>query len=93
MLAFTYDHSVIKVYFNGEPDENGYYNPFYWDKPIFDGGKNGADFTIVQRALPSCLPTHGEGFSGFLGGLAVYDRALRETEIAQLYKSTMKEQF
>tara|TARA_Y100001980_G_C14556916_1_gene353646 strand:- start:48677 stop:49567 length:891 start_codon:yes stop_codon:yes gene_type:complete len=96
MIAFTYDHESIKVYFNGELDENGNYNPFYWDKPIFDGGENGADFTVAQRALPAWpgypeveKPTHGEGFAGLLGGLAVYDRALKANEIENLYKSSM----
>jgi len=95
MIAFTYDHQSIKVYTNGELDSNGNYNPFIWDKPIFDGGKNGADFTVAQRVLPKWPgypeveePTHQEGFGGILGGLAIFKRALGANEIKQLYEST-----
>lgn len=96
MVAFTYDQKSMRVYFNGELDENGNYNPFFWNKPIFDGGKDGSDFTVAQRALPQWpgypdveVPTHNEGFSGLLGGLAVYDRALDASEIKRLHMSTM----
>lgn len=95
MLSFTYDHNSIKVYFDGDLDGNGNSNPFYWDKPIFDGGKNGADFTVAQRALPKwpgypeTPPDRSEGFSGLLSGLAIYDRALDSEEIKSLYNSTM----
>lgn len=100
MIAFTYDHKSLKVFFNGELDENGNYNPFFWEKPIFDGGKDGADFTIAQRALPAwpgypieVVPTHNEGFGGLLAGVAIYDRALNVDEVMGLYKSTMKHIF
>ncbi|WP_197440010.1 LamG domain-containing protein [Calycomorphotria hydatis] len=96
MLAFTYDHHAIRVYTNGKLDENGNYNPFYWDKPIFDGGEEGAHFTVAQRALPAWPgypeveePTHHEGFGGVMGGLAVYERALSAEEIKTLYEATM----
>jgi hypothetical protein len=92
MLAYTYDHRAVKVYLNGEFDSNGNYNPFFWDKTIFDGGSNGSDFTVAQRALPKWPgypeveePTHPEGFDGVLGGLAVYNRALTADEIKKLY--------
>ncbi|MGK7397786.1 MAG: LamG-like jellyroll fold domain-containing protein [Candidatus Cyclobacteriaceae bacterium M3_2C_046] len=96
MIAFTYDHEAIRVYFNGELDKNGNYNPFYWDQPIFDGGEDGGDFTIAQREVPSWpdypegQPGNKVGFGGVLGGLAVYNRALGPSEIQQLYQSTMK---
>ncbi len=96
MIAYTYDQEAIRVYTDGELDENGNYNPFYWDKPIFDGGAEGSDFTVAQRALPKWPgypeveePTHPEGFDGVLGGLAVYDRALSDQEIKSLYNATM----
>jgi len=97
MIAFTYDHKSLSVYFNGTLDENGNYNPFVWDHPIFDGGKDGSDFTVAQRALPKwpgypteVVPATGEGFGGLLGGLAVYDRALGSNEINRIYESTMQ---
>ena len=96
MIAYTYDHQALRVYVNGEVDRNGNYNPFYWDKPIHDGGKDGADFTVAQRLVPSWpdypegTPGNIVGFGGVLGGLAVYKRALEPKEIKNLYESTMK---
>jgi len=96
MLAFTYDHEAIRVFFNGELDANGNSNPFYWDKPILDAGENGADFTVAQRAVrtwpdyPQGAPGNKVGFGGTLGGLAVYNRALTADEMRGLYEATMK---
>jgi len=92
MIAFTYDHNAIKVYFNGKLDENSNYNPFVWDKPIYNGE---ADFTVAQRAVPSWpgypegMPENKVGFGGLLGGLAVFNRAITADEITRLYQSTM----
>ncbi len=94
MIAYTYDHEAIRVYTNGELDENSNYNPFYWDKPIFDGADRGADFTVAQRGVhswpdyPEGTPGNKVGFGGILGGLAVYDRALTAQEISDLYTAT-----
>jgi hypothetical protein len=97
LIAYTYNHKAIKVYFNGDFDENRNYNPFYWDKPIFDGGEDGADFTVAQRAHPQWPgypvaeePTLPEGFGGHIAGLAVFDRALEPEEIRKIYQETMK---
>jgi len=95
MVAFTFDGEVIKVYVDGQLDENGNYNPFYYDGPIYDGGKEGADFTVAQRDhpkwpdYPEGTPDHNEGFDGKIAGLAVYDRALTVEEIRTIYSSTM----
>ena len=96
MLAFTYDGEWIKVYVDGQLDSNNHYNPFHYDGPIFDGGENGADFTVAQRDHPK-WPTYpkgviqnDEGFDGKLGGLAIYNRALTKDEISTLYKTTTK---
>ena len=79
MIGFTFDQEVNRVYCDGVLDENANSNPFRWQKPIFDGGSDGSDFTVAQRALPKWpgypaveAPTHGEGFGGVLGGLAVF---------------------
>ena len=98
MIAYTYDHEALRVYVNGELDRNGNCNPFYWDKPIHDGGKHGADFTVAQRSVPSWPdypkgePGNKVGFGGVLGGLAVYKRALSTEEIKKLYASTLPDQ-
>lgn len=89
-VAFTWDTRQICVYVNGLLDANGNANPFPFDAPIFDGGDTGADFTVAQRAMavwhdyPDGLMPADEGFSGLFGGLAVYDRALTEAEVAAL---------
>ena len=94
MVAYTYDHRALRVYVNGTLDPNRNYNPFYWDKPIHDGGKGGADFTVAQRRVPS-WPNYPEGepgnevgFGGALGGLAIYKRALTPEELKDLYAAT-----
>lgn len=95
MVAFTFDGEAIKVYVDGKLDENSNFNPFHYDGPIFDGGENGSDFTVAQRRVPTWptypdgVPGNKVGFDGRLGGLAVYDRALTETEISNLYQSTL----
>lgn len=94
MLTSTYDGSRIKVYVNGSLDENPGYNPFLYEKGIFDAGINGADFTVAQRAVPKWpdypqnAPDNGVGFSGYLGGLGIFDRALTPAEIYELYQFT-----
>ena len=96
MIAFTYDHEQLKVYFNGDLDANGNYNPFLWDKPIFDGGEQGGDFTVAQRDVhswpdyPHGMPTNKVGFGGQLGGLGVFGRALRAEEIRLIYNSSIQ---
>ena len=98
MVAFTYDHKAVKVYIDGGLDENGNCNPFYWDKPIYNAGDKGGDFTVAQRSVPSWpdfpegVPGNKVGFGGILGGLAVYSRALKPDEITCLYESTITKQ-
>jgi hypothetical protein len=69
-------------------------NPYFYDKGIFSydpvkhaetkpGG--GADFTVAARyAVGSML---GEALKGALGGLAVFNRALTDEEVAALHAS------
>ena len=70
-----------------------FYGVPYTDKPIFDGGENGANFTVAQRAIPQWqgYPKTRfveQGFSGLLGGLAVYNRALSGSQIATIHAAT-----
>ena len=96
MIAYTYDQQALRVYVNGELDRNGNGNPFPWNKPIHNGGKDGADFTVAQRSVPSWPeypkgePGNKVGFGGVLGGLAVYQRALTAKELKLLYSSTLQ---
>ncbi len=96
MASYTYDGEELRVYFNGELDSNGNANPFKWAKPIHDPGKDGADFTVAQRAVPKWPgypeqeeSPHNVGFAGLLGGLAVYNRALDAEEMRGIYEATM----
>ena len=96
-MAFTYDGKYIRSYFDGKfktrPKElidhtkgfPGYpdgvvqsKNPYYFPDGI---GDNGSDFTIGAVLLKSGM---GNFFKGKIGGLAVYNRALNDAEIAAI---------
>ena len=99
MIAYTYDHEFLRVYVNGKLDEHPGYNPFPWNKPIFDGGEEGADFTVARQCLPNWphypeaeKPMRKQGFGGKLGGLAVYQRALSADELKTMHAVTLGKQ-
>ncbi|WP_020619315.1 LamG domain-containing protein [Paenibacillus daejeonensis] len=77
-IAFTYDGQTARCYLDGKLDEREQWNPFAYEGGLFDGGTDGADFTVaaVNR---SGVP--GNFYSGLLGGLAVFNRALTEEDI------------
>ncbi|MGF7218683.1 hypothetical protein GGR92_004862 [Spirosoma lacussanchae] len=98
-IAFTYDGKAIKSYLNGvfeaRPAElidhtrgmagypNGLTqtkNPYYFPDGI---GNNGSDFTVGAVLLKSGM---GNLFTGKIGGLAVFDRALSATELTRLVR-------
>jgi sugar lactone lactonase YvrE len=83
-VAMTYDGQQIKSYRNGQFDGRANRNPYPYAEGIFDGGEDGADFTVgaVHR-----LGKIGNDFVGQLGGLAVFDRALSADEIQQIHKN------
>lgn len=91
-LAATYDQKDLRMYVDGKLDSLEDHNPYpYNNKPIFDGGTNGADFTVGQRSIaswknyPNGAQPKTVSFDGVLGGLAVYDRALTAQEIAGIH--------
>lgn len=87
-LAMSYDGHAARVYINGILDTNSgssaggeSLNPY--PHGIFDGGRNGADFTV------GALDTAGvmkNWLYGDLGGLAVYRRALAAEEMQALHR-------
>jgi len=96
-IAFTYDGTYIKSYLDGVFEERepelikntagfeGYpegliqsKNPYYYPDGM---GDNGSDFTVGSVLLSVGM---GNFFHGQIGGLAVFDRALAEEEIAGL---------
>jgi hypothetical protein len=83
-LAMTYDGKASRVYVDGRLDALASYNPFPYPDGLFDGGPDGADFTVgaVHRGNE-----WGNFFGGQIGGLAVFRRALSEAEMRALAAS------
>jgi len=98
-VAFTYDGQYIRSYLNGvfekrEPElikntsgfdgyPNGLVqskNPYYFPDGM---GNNGSDFTVGAVLLKSGM---GNYFKGQIGGLAVFDRALKDSELLAIAK-------
>jgi hypothetical protein len=96
-VAFTYDGKYIKSFLNGEFQSrepelidhtkgfDGYpdgliqsKNPYYFPDGM---GNNGSDFTVGAVLLKSGM---GNYFTGLIGGLAVFNRALYDDEIENL---------
>ncbi|MFD0960180.1 LamG domain-containing protein [Paenibacillus chungangensis] len=85
-VAFTYDGNEARSYLDGVLDRREQYNPYHYPDGLFDGGEDGADFTVgaVDRSGEI-----GNFYNGLLGGLAVFNRALAEDEIMLLHQSSM----
>jgi len=83
-LAMTYDGRESRVYVNGRLDAREQFNPFAYPDGLFDGGADGADFTVgaVHRG-----GEWGNFFGGQIGGLAIFKRALSEAEMQALAAS------
>jgi len=81
LLVMRYDSKESRVYVNGKLDALEQYNPFPYADGLFDGGEDGSPFTVgaVHRG-----GSWGNFFGGRLGGLAVFNRALSDEEIASL---------
>lgn len=80
-VAFTYDGTYAKAYMNGKLDERPGRNPYHYDEGIFDGGADGADFTVggVSRS-----DEMGNWFTGTLGGLAIFRTDLSDDTLKEL---------
>ena len=96
-ISFTYDGNYIRSYLNGVLEKRapelinhtkGFEgfpdglvqskNPYYFPYGI---GNNRSDFTVAAVLLKSGM---GNYFKGQIGGLAIYDRALKEKELKRL---------
>jgi len=97
-VAISYDGAEARSWLNGvldvrEPQGEAGRNPFRYPEGLFKGS---ADFTVGAVDRPDGVVSDGRGgfiesggsianpFTGLLGGLAVYDRALSEEEFATL---------
>ncbi len=91
-VAATYDGSSARAYLNGALDARGDRNPYHYPGGLFDGGPNGADFTVGAVARPETVTPEfqevghvvANRFHGLLGGLAVFNRALPAAELLLL---------
>ncbi|WNR44058.1 LamG domain-containing protein [Paenibacillus roseipurpureus] len=85
-VAFTYDGEYARSYLNGILDEREGRNPYPYPGGLYDGGEDGADFTVgaVDR-----LHEIGNYFVGSFGGLAIYNKALSANELSELYAATL----
>ncbi len=103
-VAFTYDGKYIRSFVNGVFQERapeliahtkgftGYPNGLVQSKnPYFypDGiGDNGSDFTVGAVRLKRGM---GNFYKGYIGALAVYNRALSETEMLEIHRAVSNE--
>ncbi|MDF2962850.1 MAG: hypothetical protein K0S39_4585 [Paenibacillus sp.] len=79
--AFTYDGTYAKVYLDGSLDKRETYNPYLYDKGLFNGGIEGADFTVGGVFRSGEM---GNFYAGLIGGLAVFNKALSDEVIRSL---------
>lgn len=82
-VGFTFDGQAARSYLNGVFDENPGLNPFPYPGGLFPAQ---ADFTVgaVHRSGEM-----GNWYRGLLGGLAVYERALSDSELLALAQATL----
>ncbi|WP_168118822.1 LamG domain-containing protein [Paenibacillus sp. HB172176] len=80
-VAFTYDGEYARVYLDGQLDKRDGFNPYLYDQGLYDGGSDGAEFTVGAVSHSGSM---GNFYTGLLGGLAVFNTALTEEEIARM---------
>jgi hypothetical protein len=83
-LAMTCDGRESRVYVDGRLDALEHCNPFPYPDGLFDGGADGADFTVGAVHSGG---SWGNFFGGQIGGLAIFRRALSEAEMQALAAS------
>jgi len=77
----TYTGGTVTLYRDGVLDAEPGSNPLPAPGGIFDGGRDGASFSVGANSVRGAM---GNFFGGLIGGLAVYRRALTATEIREL---------
>lgn len=99
MIGMTLGEHDVRSYLDGVCDPREGRNPFPYTSGVFDGGESGADFTVGAVQRPDVVDHDGSEqgsiignfFFGLLGGLAVFDTALTEEEIAHLYQLSLSD--
>lgn len=86
LVGFTYDGKNARLYRNGCLDARPGHNPYPYPGGLFDGGADGADFTVgaVHRGGEM-----GNWFTGFLGGLLVCSSVLSPQTVRALADATI----
>lgn len=88
MLAISYDGQHIRAYLDGKLDVSERFNPFPYDEGIYDGGADGAEFTVGANHVAGI--ENNNRFGGKIAGVAVFDRKLTDAELATLAEKTLK---
>jgi hypothetical protein len=80
-VAITYDGKEIRSYIDGVLSASEFTNPFPYPDGIFDGGLDGADFTVGANSVNGKMTNQ---FIGKISGLAVFDKSLSEKDIQNI---------
>jgi hypothetical protein len=80
-IAMTYDGLYAAAWLDGRLDANPEINPYPLAGGLHDGGLQGSDFTVGAVHRNGEM---GNFFTGLVGGLAVYRRALTPAELLAL---------
>jgi hypothetical protein len=83
-LAFTFGRGEVRSYLNGQLDGEWERNPEPHVAGLYDGGADGADFTVGAVRRGRAPGPFDNFFVGDLGGVAIFDRRLNPTELADL---------
>ncbi|MCM8526505.1 MAG: LamG domain-containing protein [Lentisphaeraceae bacterium] len=87
-IALTYDSKYIRLYHNGTLSSAEGMNPFLYEKGIFDGKKEGSDFTVGSVSVNG-KPYNF--FGGSIAGLLVYKDALSAEALKDIFEVGKKD--
>ncbi len=87
MIVMTYDGKRIKLYIDGVLSKNEKTNPFIYEDGIFNGGLDGADFTVGANHVQGTMRNQ---FVGAISGLAIFNKALKAKDVKRIYEKGLK---
>lgn len=87
MLAISYDGQHIRTYLDGKLDASEKFNPSPYDEGLFDGGPDGAEFTVGANHVAGI--ENNNPFGGKIAGIAVFNRKLTDQELADVAAATL----
>jgi hypothetical protein len=79
-ISMTYDGKQIKVFVDGKLEKDPLTNPFKYADGIYDGGTDGADFTVGANSVANKMTNQ---FIGKMAFLAVFKKELTAKEIQE----------